>query len=218
MRLFPAAFALALLSACPVDNKGETGPYCEDTKTDIALDEVTPIGITAADVIADAAAEETAVFTYVDDATTDLTLGFVAGTGARFVDSEAVYPETDGPQPAIAVICDDRIEVDGTFSFATADGAFAESFSSVLNATAERTYISQALDLDGLAGTFDLVPFVDAEDYDALEAWIDVVFTDGVSAGAVNGQASGEDECADADECTAWATNVEVGTWGPASE
>lgn len=218
-RLAPLALlAFPLLAACPSGKLEDAMPYCEDTRTAIAPDEATALGITANDVLAGLPAEETTTFRYVDGASTDLTIAFTPDAQAYFVDSVAVYPETDGPVPAIAVVCDDRIEFDGTLAFATADGAFAESLAVTLAATADAANIREELDLDALTGTFDIEPFVDAEDYDALAAWIDVSFVAGQSQGKVEGQASGEDECADGDECTAWAQVVEVGTWDAATD
>ncbi len=212
-----AFLPLVLLSGCGLlDKPADEGPHCEDTRTPIAFDEATPLGFTADEVLALVPMDESSVLLYSDGTSTDLQLGFAPAEGAYFVDSEAVYPE-GGEQMDIAVICEDRVEIEGMFAFATADGAFAESFASVLSATAERVSIRQEIDLDNLNGTFDLVPFVDAEDYDTLKAWIDVSYSEGASSGAVSGQASGQEECADGEECTAWAENVDVATW-PTSE
>lgn len=209
---------LALLTGCPTfgEKPADEGPHCEDTKTPIGFDEVTALGFSANDKLAEVPMEEAATFVYADGTTTDLTVGFAPAEGAYFVDSEAVYPE-DGPSIDIAVICDDRIEVEGMFAFATADGAFSESFASVLAATAESLGIYQELDLDHLNGTFAIEPFVDAEGYDDVRAWISASFAAGQSRGSVEGQASGEDECS-GDECSAWATSVPVGTWDAAAD
>lgn len=209
---------LALLAACPAEQVEDGMPYCEETRTAIALDEATAIGIPANDVLAGIPAEETRVFRYKDGGTTDLTIHFASDAQAYFVDSVEVYPETDGPMPDIAVICDDRIEFDGTLAFATADGAFAESLAVTLAATAENVSIHKELDLDALAGTFDIVPFVTGEDWDEVKAWIDVSFVAGQGQGKVEGQASGEDACENGDACTAWAELVEVGTWDAATD
>lgn len=211
MRALP--LLLLVLTACPPRGNDE-GVHCEDTPRDIAMDEVTPIGRTAEDVIAQVPVEEATTLGYADGATTPLTLGFAPAGTARFVDSEAVYPE-GGEVPAIAVICDDRIEADGVFTFATEDGAFAESFDAPVAATESAITLNVELDLDGLSGTFRIEPFVQAEDYDELRAWIDVRFAEGASSGSVAGQASGEEEC-DGDDCAAWAEQVPVGTWPPA--
>jgi hypothetical protein len=115
-------------------------------------------------------------------------------------------------------MCDDRVEVDGVLHFVTDDGAFAETRTTVLAATTESVGIDETLDLDALAGSFHLPSFVTADDYDAPSAWISVDYLGGRGTGVVEGQASGEDECADADECSAWAESVPVGSWPSAEQ
>lgn len=214
-RFFPI-LPLLVLTACPDGGKADEGPHCEDTRTPIAFDEVTSLGFSANDKLAGVPLEEATRLLYADGVATDLTVGFAPAEGAYFVDSEAVYPE-GGMTTDIGVICEDRIEVEGMLAFATADGAFSESFASTLSASADSVSVHQELDLDGLNGSFDIVPFVQSEDYDALSAWIDVRFQDGASVGTISGQASGEDECT-GDECTAWAESVEVAEWPIADE
>ena len=210
-----ALFAL-LLAGCPSKEEADSGPTCEDTPTTITADEATSLGFTITEVLAALPAGESTEFAYADGTTTPLEVAFVPGTAYRFVDSEAVYPE--GMTTDIGILCEDRLEVDGTLHFATEDGAFAEDFAVTLTATTvDEARIWQELDLDGLTGTFDIVPFVDATDYDELKAWISAVYAGGVSTGSVEGQASGAEECDPGDTCTAWAENVSVGTW-PSAE
>jgi hypothetical protein len=211
---------LPVLPACTTETQDTSVmPYCEDTPAVIGFDDATDLGITAAGALANVPATEDVAFAWADGSTTTLTLGFTPGAEARYVTSEAVYPATDGPSPAIAVICEDRLEVDGTLSFATADGAFGERFASVVAATASAVTLYEALDLDALAGSFDIAPFVDAADYDTLSAWIDVSFSGGTSSGAVSGQASGQDDCAaSSDDCAAWAERVDVASWATTAD
>lgn len=209
-----ALLPLLLLTGCP--KATNDGPYCEETSTTIALDATTTLGFTAADVLATIPATQDTELQYVDGSTTALALSFAPAAEARFVDSEAVYPDNGGMMMDIAVICEDYIAIDTTFGFMTEDGAFAESFASTITASAMGTTLAQELDLGALTGTFELEPFVTAKDYDSLSAWINVSFSEGVSTGTVSGQASGEDECT-GDTCSAWAENVDVGVW-PAAE
>jgi hypothetical protein len=204
--------ALFVLAGCPSGDLAE-GPYCEDTRTALGADEVSALGFSPADVLADVPESENVGLVYADNSLSQLAVAFAPGAAAWFVDSEAVYPDTGGPQPAIGVICDDRVEIEGTLSFVSEDGAFAESFDAVLSATAESTSLHQELDLDALVGTFDIVPFIQAEDYTDVSAWIDITFADGVSVGVVAGQVSGEEACEDSADCAAWAEAVDVGTW-----
>jgi hypothetical protein len=215
--MYRLSLAALLLPACVFEKAADEGPYCEDQPSDVALEDATDLGFSAADVLAGIPAEEAVVFTYADGSATELSLAFTPAGTARFVTSEAVYPDSGGESPAIGVVCDDRVELDGRLSFHTADGAFAELLDVVVAATAERVFVNEELALDALFGTFDITPFVQSTDYDALKAWLDISFADGASAGAVSGQASGEDECEAGDACSAWAENVAVGSW-PAGE
>ncbi|MDP2312190.1 MAG: hypothetical protein Q8P41_04740 [Pseudomonadota bacterium] len=210
---------LVPLAGCPGDKVNE-GPSCESASTELALDEVTVLGFSAADVLVNLAPHEDAVLTWADGTVTDLSLDFAPGATARFIDLTEVPPTGSGPTPAIAIVCDDYVEIDVGLGFATADGAFAEDLATLMGATAADTaWIDEPLDLEALAGTFDLVPFVDAEDWDELSASIRVDLAAGApTSGVISGVASGEDECAEGDECTAWATQVPVGTWGPTPE
>ncbi len=211
---------LLLAVACGGDRDSSTHgemPYCDDTRTELALDAVTPLGFSGADLVAGIPATETATLTWADDATTALTLTFAPGDRATHVDSEAVYPE-GGEGPAIGIECPDRVEVGGGFTFTTADGAFAESWEVAVRGTEPAPLLRVELDLDGLSGTFDLVPFVTAEGWDDLSAAIEVSWADGASAGVIEGQASGSGPCEDDDDCTAWSESVDVAAWGAASE
>ncbi|MDP2306537.1 MAG: hypothetical protein Q8P18_10990 [Pseudomonadota bacterium] len=208
---------LALLVACPALRDT---PICRSTRTEIALDEVTPLGFSAADVLAHLAPQEDAALRWADGTVTDLSLDFAPGTTARFVDGTVEPPTSGAPMPEIAIVCDDYIEVDVAIGFATADGEFAEQLKSRIRAiTADTGVIDAALALDALVGTFDLAPFVEAESWDDLTAWVHVDLTsDGRTRGYVAGTASGEEPCAEGEECTAWAEDVAVATWGEPAE
>ena len=210
--IFSASILLSLVACTDTTFPGDEYPYCAETATLVAFDEVTPLGTSAADVLAGIPASEQASFAYTNGASASaLDVAFTAGAEARFVDSEAVYPE-GGEQIDIAVICEDRIEIDGVLAFSTADGVFAEALDVVLTSSAEGTGIFESLDLENMGGTFDIMDYSTATDVTDLGAWISISFADGQSEGVVEGQATTEEAC-DGDECSVSAESIMAGGW-----
>jgi hypothetical protein len=205
---------LVWLAGC--DPKGsDEGPRCEESAREVAMEEPTELGFSPAQLAARLPQTEQTTLSWADDTQTELALAFRPADSARFVDSEAVYP--DGEQPAIAVICEDRVEVDVSWDFVTADGTFDESFDTPLRAsTLETASLSVQLDLDALGGTFDLDDWTEETEYDEARAWTDVQVGEQVTSGEVSGQISGSEECNEGQTCSAWAQQVPVGTWGSA--
>jgi hypothetical protein len=207
------AASLLVIAACPRADEGE-GPFCEDTATVVALDEDTALGLPAR-VLTDLAVTPSpfaATLTLARGGTTPLTLLVDEVGEARFVDSEAVYPD-DGVFPAIAIECPDRVELDVTGHFTSDDGAFAEVFPTTLRATAADTAtFSAVLDATTLQGSHDATLDVDEPDIATLDVVIDATFDAAGSHGLVHTVATGEEQCV-GNECTAWAADIEVGTW-----
>lgn len=205
---------LLLLAACPWKNGAEDlGPTCVDTVTDVALAEVTPLGFAAAEPLAFLEGAHVAEFTYAEGGTTDLTIEVARdGDAARYVDSEADYPDT-GTYEAIGIECPDRVEIDGTVAFTTADGAFAELWGFALSAT-EATAMGWSGDIPDavFAGSYRMEDHVDATDWESMSASTRGAFDAAGGSGGLDGMVMGEEEC-DGDECTAWASQVGIGTW-----
>jgi len=208
-----------LLAGCPGKTVDE-GAHCEDTPTAVAADEVTVLGFAAADVLAFADGSHEAPFDWANHDPSTLTLDVVADAStARFVDSEAVYPDDGGTYTLMAPVCTDRVEVDATLAFATADGRFDESWAVVLAAEAATGMsFHHEIDLETVVGSWDILEDVTAEGYDSLRAWARGGFDAAGSTGVVDGQASGSEPCDDGDTCTAWAEAVAVGSWGVVEE
>ncbi len=208
---------VGLMVACNRGEESDLGPTCEGTPVVVALDEVTPIGLTAGDLIARIPAHQDAEFTYADGTTTPLALDFTVGAEATFTDLEAVYPE--GNSIDIGVICDDAISVPVDLTFATADGVFDEAISTPATATTEDLgSLNKELDLAAMGGTFVIDDYTDVTDYTDARLFISVALhDDAVTTGAVNGDVSGEDPC-DGDTCSAWDAAVDVGLWGAPTE
>lgn len=173
MRTLIPLFSLVALGCDLGDKNPAEGPTCQDTPTDVTLEEVTELGFSAAEVLARLPASEVALLTWEGGGTTDLTLTYAPAAAARFVDSVAVYPDGDGETPAIAVICEDRVEIDLDFTIATTDGALDEDLAAPIRATAvDAATVWADLDLDGLQGSLDFDAFTDGTAYDDRSAWV----------------------------------------------
>lgn len=219
MRLSLALSALLLFPAgCSGDywDKDAAGDGCVWTSSAVALDEVTELGLSASDLLAQAEGEHSAVFTYAAGETTPLSLT-VTGLGtAELLTGEAPESNTD-----VYWDCPTTLSVDVRVDFLTEDGAFAEQWDTALINTAESqgvTAFSVELDPDGLSGSYDLTSAVTSTDYDELIAWGNGRFEAAGPSGEISGQASGSEECDDGETCSAWAELVEVGAWAAAAE
>lgn len=212
---------LILLFAClPTDLKEATGPTCVDSATDVALDEVTPLGFAAQDVLPFASGLHATAFTYADGTVTGASLEVTPGATARFVDSEADYGEDTGAQPAIAIECPDRVEIDATEAFTTEDGALAESWTFPLSATSVEG-IGFSGEMSAFTGSLVLEDYAALEgnaDYDEIGAFVDGSFDAAGANGTLYAQTSGTDDCEDSEDCTAWASQQAIGAWAPVPE
>lgn len=223
-RTLPALLGLSLLTACPDNNKDDTGAAddlwsCDETATTLSLDEVSALGFSGQTIVDVASGTHAATFTYVDGSTTGLTLEATTPGAVRYIEATPPAPDSSATEDLAwdtggGDACPDRVEVDMTLSFVTQDGAFAESWDMTMRSEDGATVSFYAqLDPSGFAGTFDLVDHVTATDWDELSAWVSGSIDATGTSGEISGQASGADECEDGDECSAWAEMVEVGTW-----
>jgi hypothetical protein len=212
MRTIPM---LLLVAAC-TKNEEDLGAYCEDTPTELAMDEASPAGFTPDSLVAVFGGTWAETLTLAEGAG-DVALTLTVGepTGARWVDSEAVYPE-DGY--AIGVECVDRVEVDAPLSFVTADGAFDEAWSAVFSSEdGLAARFGRDFEAGAIGGSFDLAALIAEQGGVDGKLFIDGAFDAGGARGTVNAQVEGAEDC-EGDECSVWAANVPVGTWGETGE
>lgn len=213
---------LLLLLACTGDNKVDgDGAWCEDVPTAVALDEVTELGFSGAELWALAAGERTAPLTWARGGEAVLTLGVTGEPAeARFVDS---VPHTEDGGSTIGIECTDRVEVDADVRFVTDDGAFDEAWALPLSAT-EASLVSfhRRLDLDALGGSYDPAADIEAavgdEPYESVSVDVRGELDAAGTRGAVAGQVDGEEQCEDDGTCSDWAAELPVATWGEGEE
>jgi hypothetical protein len=206
-RLALLAFVLAPLAvACDkeseeADNDGPgagTMPHCEDTVSAMTPDEESTFGLLGQDFLNRIPADVSGVATFEGASSSGMEMSLrVDVASLRAVASVEAPIETDGPVPAIAIYCDDRIEVDAQLELFTDDGQLAERFSVVLVSTegtnpdmeADDVFFSLALE-DSFEGTMAVEDFVDVDGYDTISVSISGGFVDQAFLGEV--MATGE--------------------------
>jgi hypothetical protein len=171
-----ASCALAVLSGCnstePEDNSNSAPEplTCTSTDTEVERDEVTDLGFSADDVLAPLEGTYQAVLQLRDGGTTDLTI--TAGhDGSPIVVREwappAEDPDLECPGQSLVV----KVAV----TFTTADGAFAESWTQVL----DQEQLVPLSTLSANLATADLEGTWDPEDATTLSFWVNVAHDDG---------------------------------------
>lgn len=221
-RIAPLLFCLLSLAACEDSSvKEANGWACEETSTELSFDEVSALGFAPRAILDLAEGSHEATFTYADGATTTLGLLAYDATAARYVEStppeasdtaagfgDAMWDSGDNDP------CPDRVEVDMSLDFATADGAFDEVWAMTMSSVDGVTVqIAAELDTD-FAGSYVLEDHVTSTDWDELSAWVDGSIDASGTSGMLSAQASGsDDDCEPGEVCTAWAENVDIGTW-----
>ena len=182
--------ALLLVAACGSNATGHGGGVpggCVPvTITPLALDEPTPAGITAADLLV-ADGQHQGTLTWRKGGTTPVTATVaVDATTASWVDRDWP-PDASGGRPD--VLCGDSVEMDATFIFDTEDGAFAEAWSSKVVAYVpmlgvSEVSVSQSVHPSEVAGTYQVTE-VDPSQYDELTLSFYLRFTEAGTAGEV---------------------------------
>ena len=196
--------------ACTDDAESDLSPACDETATELALDEESPLGFTAQSLLDTLPISSTHPFDYDNGDSTSITLAVTPSDSATYVDSEPAENESGND---IYVICEDRLEVAAGVYFDTYDGVFQENVSVALVLTDGRIDGLAALDLGAMGGSFDIDDFTEEQDWDEARASIEFQYVDGSGSGRIYGDVSGEDDCEDDDNCSAWDALVPVGSW-----
>ena len=201
MHLAPSALLLPLFvlaAGCGPQNEAASASLCDVETTEFALDEVTPLGFSGTELLVTASGMRTQPgFWPETEAITPLSVSIAAAEGAVavFYDLEVPPPSGAGPVPLIAVVCEDRVEIEVDVDFSTEDGAFSEAgLSGLLSGDqADLASVSAALDPADLSGSWTPTGF-DPADWDtwsiSLEGELDAEVVQGavaIQAERVNG-------------------------------
>lgn len=205
-----------LLLACttesldpPGGQSGEEDFGClPQGSTPVGLDEVSPLGVSPAELLAVAEGRHLAGLSWAAGGETELELDVDPGAAIAWVDYEY---ESDGSM-AIEIGCADALEIDADLGFVTADGGFAEAFATTLQAVdATGLSWSASLGLDDVAGSYDAAE-IDQERYnDGVDLHFSGSFTEAGSSGTVDGQGMGHE--GEGDDGIAFAEAFEVASW-----
>ncbi|MGK4003250.1 hypothetical protein WMF31_11545 [Sorangium sp. So ce1036] len=189
------------------------GGRCEDQKQPIGEADVSPLGFSASEVLASIAGERTAPLTWANGGSTTVTVLVGAPTAVRFVESTRVEDsDPSGVEPAFAVDCSDHLEIDVPLSFATADGAFAESLQVTLRATEAGTArFHHEFDLAALEGSYEVTE-VDPSAYKEVSVYLRGTIGESAVTGEIDGTAESHPSGSGPD-ATVSATLFEVATF-----
>lgn len=160
----PLAFCIGVGCSTTGGQTGEeTQEPCKETKVALGLDEVSPLGFSASELLATVGGASTAALVW--QSTSDLRYGPESGNssivftvegvvGASYIESEA------RPSEQLAMpLCEDRVEVTISATATTTGGAIAEAFQVKLSATkAQDVWLTQLFEPAELSGSFSIEP------------------------------------------------------------
>lgn len=227
--LLPLTLGAGLIACGDKDDEDDTGsghkgddtgggdvsgtPYCEETRTSLAMDEASPLGFSAMDVITGIGEDVPAELTWAKDGGTTGLLIEVHVEGVEFVDQEVVVPDS-GAVADIYVECPDYLAMQTGLQLETEDGLLEDAVSTELRATeAVAAEFSERLPLDAFDHP-EIFAHVDTTDADVVEATVSGVFRGGgTTSGELAVWMEGGSDGDDGDVGTAWAGTEPVATW-----
>ena len=226
--LVPASSALAGCAPGPQGGQigGEADECGDGVVTPLDLDAMSPLGFSGADVLALVEGTHTGVLTWSKGGSTEVTVTVAHDGGqARYVDLPDSVSPGDGtsrdPRTGVLMVgCLDGMVLDAKLGLSTADGAFAESWSTTLFAIMLNQGFQDAaidvsaqinLDVDALKGTYQVTE-VDPSSFDATPIYVNLTFDAGGVHGKITGDAI-ENGNADDPESAASATMFDVASF-----
>ncbi len=213
MRTIPWLATLPLLALIACDgNLDEAAGGCDETATELAVDEVSALGFAADELLANIAGPRNEILEWTDGAQTGILVEMVNNGAVHYVDSEPKASE-GGMEDAAAALCEDRIEVDAQVIVSTDDGLLDETLDVTLTAdeaTSADFYLSD-LTPDDLNGTYDYRE-IDMAQYDTFAISIHGAIGIDSSWGQISEFGEYEEE-GDGDSGVAMAENIETGAW-----
>lgn len=215
--------ALALVACKPEKNTGDTGAdlSCSEDVTQLSVEQDSPLGFAARDINTLTSGDHDATLTWAQGGTTGLRVRATYADGdIRYIEraleggGDAELTDTAGADE----LCPDTLEIDIDLTLETDDGALDEKWAATLVATAaDSAAFSYTFDPLDLNGTYDVATDLDVTDYDTLEGVAAGTIDLSGTTGTLSGQASGQEDCPEGDECSAWSSRFEIGSWVPAS-
>lgn len=195
----------------------EAGAHCVVlTETPLALDEISPLGFSAQELLALAAGASEHELDWVQlGQTTSLSLAVTSLDSASYVEQGVERDEGyGGPEPW----CPNVVKVAVRLELSTEDGALAESAETALTSEgADR--VSLTLPLDAVAGSFDPWDHVPAgTDFDEVRAWLELNFDASGLSGRIDGQGSGVVGDPNDPDSVAYAQGFDIATFGDTEE
>lgn len=148
---------ILLLLGCGDGTKDETdGPSCDRTETALTIDESTPLGFSAGELLTWLEGTDVVPFTLAgDSADRDVEIVVASDGVYTWVDQEEAPSTGGGMEPAIGVVCEDSVEVGATVGFTTSTGEFAESWAVTLAASASGAARATVdVELDEVEGSY----------------------------------------------------------------
>jgi hypothetical protein len=188
-----AATAAASVAASGGGQVGEEGGVAclPVTTTPIDLDEVTPLGFSAGELLDATMGTRSAGVVWVSGGDTAMTIELSYEDGSAEFQERDWVGDHNGTLEAIGVDCPDVIQIAARVEVTTADGALDESWDVVALADSA-TRLSFSRRLEDLNGSLAIEDFAPAGDWTSIRALIDLAIDAGGLSGRISGQATGE--------------------------
>lgn len=192
---------------------GEETAGCKPTSfTEVGVDEITPLGFSAADALANVEGTRDFTLTWANsNPPTNVTVDLVRNGGTiDFITYE--FDAGDGNMEIAADDCYDILRIPVNANVSTADGALSESRAHFVDARAvDRAIYWEDWDSEELSGTLDIEDFTEeAWDRTWASVWID--FNGGTIGAELYGL--GELTQGGGDDGIAVAGRFDIATWG----
>ncbi len=210
-RTLPLLSLLPLVLACGEKDAVSDywTPRCEETRTALAFDEVSPLGFSAEEAAVALSSLHTVDLLWARGGATTVDIELALTSAVEFVDLEEETPPEDATVPDIAVVCEDYVAVSVTLGLKSADGLLDEDFAlSMSLSQADLGAVWAALEVADFSKPEIFDDFLDAE-ATVQHPTLDVVFG---PAGSIDGEIGWQAEGEDGD--TAWASADQVASFG----
>ena len=161
---------------------------------------------------------------WADGVEDSLTWSFEADESTlALVQTEAVYPDTNGPVPAIDVECYDYLSVAGVLSLSSDDGRLEEELDITVamyggggggGSEGPLAIVSETMEVTDLQGPLDVGDFLDPSDYDELSLYLAGEIYFGEEESSFSGRLQGRAETTTGD--FAMMELIDIASWSAA--